>query len=289
VNDDIFGPLINREPPELPPHLSVDAELLSSRSTTKSPEELDRLFESAREVYHRITSAPHHLCVCGSPVPSARDADTDDTPPPASSVDRPSLELVHSEEQEETPLAVMTSARILVVGAGGAGKTSFLVSLSDRPVSPVPPQAGNDKPDLVEFGSIPLDADLELYLFGVREPLRSDKDGQALLAGAIGAIVLVDTCRLAEAVPHVDSLRRSGVPYVIGLNTMHGIIRHAIKDVRAKLPINHGIPVKRCDARDRESNKEMLITLVDHAMRQWDSSRENVPAELRQLAARLLA
>lgn len=134
-----------------------------------------------------------------------------------------------------------------------------------------------------------MDGDLELRLVTLQEPPRSSDDREDFLTYTIGTIVLADTTRLAGARSFADYLRRRGMPFVVGLNTFDGIIRHTIKDVRATLSIDDSVPVKRCDARDRESVKEMLVFLVNHALGHWTSSRKSMPPELRMVVARLLA
>jgi signal recognition particle receptor subunit beta len=57
------------------------------------------------------------------------------------------------------------------------------------------------------------------------------------------------------------------------VNTFDGILQHDINDVREALSIDPSIPIIQCDARDRESTKQTLITLVEYAMRQWIALR----------------
>ena len=47
----------------------------------------------------------------------------------------------------------------------------------------------------------------------------------------------------------------------------------SVDDVREAMSIDPLIPIVSCDARNRESTKQTLITLVEHAMRQWMSVR----------------
>ena len=51
------------------------------------------------------------------------------------------------------------------------------------------------------------------------------------------------------------------------------MLQHDINDVREALSIDPNIPIVQCDARDRESTKQTLITLVEYAMRQWIALR----------------
>jgi uncharacterized protein len=87
--------------------------------------------------------------------------------------------------------------------------------------------------------------------------------------GAIGAVVLVDTRRLADCFAAVDFFEDRGLPYVVALNRFDGVLTHRIDDVREAMAISPGIPMVSCDARDRDSTKQTLIGLVEHAMQYW--------------------
>ncbi len=86
-------------------------------------------------------------------------------------------------------------------------------------------------------------------------------------------MVLADTRRLADSFAPVDFFEDRGLPYIVGVNTFDGILQHDLNDVREALSIDPSIPIVRCDARDRESTKQTLITLVEYAMRQWIALR----------------
>jgi signal recognition particle receptor subunit beta len=57
------------------------------------------------------------------------------------------------------------------------------------------------------------------------------------------------------------------------VNCFDGLLHHRIEDVREALTIDQSVPIVTCDARNRQSTKQTLITLVEHAMRQWMSVR----------------
>ena len=92
-------------------------------------------------------------------------------------------------------------------------------------------------------------------------------------AVAIGAVVLVDTRRLADSFPAVDYFEASGLPFVIGINGFHGQFPHRSRDVSEALAISPDVPVIPCDARNRESTKATLVTLVEHAMSMQTAGR----------------
>jgi len=82
-------------------------------------------------------------------------------------------------------------------------------------------------------------------------------------------VVLVDTRRLADSFAAVDFFEDRGLPYVVGINCFDGKILHRVEDVREAMAIDPAIPMATCDARDRESVKQTLITLTEYSMQRW--------------------
>jgi signal recognition particle receptor subunit beta len=118
----------------------------------------------------------------------------------------------------------------------------------------------------MDFGRVTLDAGLILYLFGTPGQHRFWFMWDDLIQGAIGAVVLVDTRRLADSFPAVDYFEAARLPFIVGVNGFNGEFPHTVSSVQEALSVNPNVPVIECDARKRSSVKITLMTLVQHAM-----------------------
>ena len=67
----------------------------------------------------------------------------------------------------------------------------------------------------MDFGRISLRSDLVLYLFGTPGPQRFWFMWDELAIGALGAVVLADTRRLADSFPAIDYFERREIPSIV--------------------------------------------------------------------------
>jgi signal recognition particle receptor subunit beta len=174
----------------------------------------------------------------------------------------------------DTPVAL----KILVAGGYGTGKTTLVSAVSE--IHPLlteetaegwPDGSGKSTTTVVmDFGRITVTEDLVVYLFGTPGQDRFQFAWDELALGATGAIVLADTRRLADCFASVDYFERRGTPFVVAMNCFDGARRYKPEDVRQALDLDPEVPVLACDARRRESAKQLLIALVQHVLQTSD-------------------
>ncbi|GHH77239.1 ATP-binding protein [Streptomyces sulfonofaciens] len=181
-----------------------------------------------------------------------------------------------------TPLAdaAETGLKIVIVGGFGVGKTTLVRSVSEiRPLNTeeVMTQAGVGVDETrgvatkstttvaFDFGRISLNERTVLYLFGAPGQERFWFLWDSLFSGTLGAVVLVDTRRMDDSWYAIDRLEHHRTPFVVAVNRFDDdTTRYSLEQIRQALALSEHVPMVDCDARVRQSGKDVLITLVDH-------------------------
>ncbi|WP_405013990.1 GTP-binding protein [Kitasatospora sp. NBC_01539] len=175
-----------------------------------------------------------------------------------------------------------TLMKVLVAGPFGVGKTTLIRTLSEIPTlhteevmtetgAPVDDTAGlPDKTTTtvaVDFGRLTVPDDLVLYLFGTPGQRRFFPLWHDIARGALGALVLMDTRRLAESFEIMDLIEEQGLPYAVAVNRFPDAPDHSPEVLRAHLDLHPDTPLVVCDARERAGSIDALIALAEHVLR----------------------
>lgn len=183
----------------------------------------------------------------------------------------------------DRPALTVTSAKLVIAGGFGVGKSTLVASVSEIPpvnteawmtqagetVDPLSDASAKTTTTVaMDFGRVTLAPDLLLYLFGTPGQPRFWPMWDDLCRGASGAVVLVDTRQLDASFPAVNYFENdTDVPFIVAVNLFDGKLTHSLEKVRDALCLDERTPLVTVDARDRRSTAKTLVACLSHTMK----------------------
>ncbi|MBM7844720.1 GTP-binding protein [Herpetosiphon giganteus] len=169
----------------------------------------------------------------------------------------------------------MVNYKIVITGAYAAGKSQFIRTVSEIDVVDTDvPVTHTEEKELkhhttvgLDFGTLTIDAEQRLLLFGTPGQERFDFMWEILAEGCLGYIVLVDSCRPAHFNETIVVLERfaamTPVPFVVAATKqdLPGALPPTY--IRRRLGLPNDIPILACVATDYAAVSDVISTLLD--------------------------
>ena len=170
----------------------------------------------------------------------------------------------------------MQSVKIVTTGPAGAGKTTFIRSVSEitvlsteRQVTEASGQGSAEATVAMDFGRVTITDDIVLYLFGAPGRSQFTSMWQTLAEGMLGFVLLLDADDVdrAETLEMAEFLgKKSDVPFVVAVNRLSPDHGEEIQEFRRSLGLSDQVKVIPTDVRDRDSVRDVLLALLDTAL-----------------------
>jgi hypothetical protein len=77
---------------------------------------------------------------------------------------------------------------------------------------------------------------------------------------------MADTRRIADCFASIDYFERGGTPFIVAVNCFDGAPRFEPEDIRIALTLKPEVPIVLCDARNPDSVKKVLVSLVRYVL-----------------------
>ncbi len=165
---------------------------------------------------------------------------------------------------------------VVVTGPYGAGKTTFIQTLSDTAVTRAEPRAALDLDDddpaalAMDVGRMHVDDGLDVELLGTAGHPRLDPLWAALGEGTLGVVIMVDDTRpdsfdeVADVIEQVEAA--SDLPWILLVNkVLPGREELSARRAHHQLRLAAEVRSVAGDARNPESARHMLVELFEAA------------------------